>query len=405
MKKMKKRTIIQLGHSRDGDRSYVNAAHRRGLEVVLVETPAGAESIRWGDEISAEVFDDVVIADPDAVVERAINVGRGREVVAVLAGFELFVVKAHEVRVELGLQSAAARPILERMRRKDLQRAHLARALPESQPAFSVCNTVEQAQHAAMRIGGAVVVKPVDSGGSSGVRHCTSIEEVQSAATAILSDTRLDDGTTGESAVLVEEAIAGVEYGVQGVVDAGGTARILSVTEKDLETADGLFMERRHIVGPPQDHPELVSFVDEVITALRLTASAFHMDVRVTQDDRRVVLIEAGARMSGAYLPRALAAGGARWAEETLNIALGGTTPLGGPVKRYVAVELLTALPASAVITENCGDVEHTTVLNIHKGVSRAQSGYQHFHDRVGVRISSAATREAVRGRSTAQRA
>lgn len=398
---MSRETIIQVGHSRDGGRYFTQGAAAKGWDLVLVETEAGGPSIAWGERLGGPPFATVHQApEPSgsAVVETVLGAAAGRDVLAVVPGFELFTVAAHRASVALGLEDAAQGPTVERLRRKDLQRAWLADRTPASaQPVHVVCATSGQAQTAASAIGYPVVVKPVDSGGSSGVQLVHDGAELARAFETITSGATLDDGSPSVGLVLVEEFVDGLEHGVQGVVDAAGAVEVISISTKDLRTEGGLFLERRHVLSPPSAHPVLARFAVDVITDLGLRGSAFHMDVRIAGE--RVVLVEAGARLSGAYIPRALAMAGCDWGTRTLEVVTGG--PAGaGPLVGYAGVELLVADAVPRLLhlgpgADGGAAVERIVDLD---RVVAGRPGYRDFHDRVGAQLVVGASVDAVTG-------
>jgi hypothetical protein len=122
-----------------------------------------------------------------------------------------------------------------------------------------------------------------------------------------------------------------------------------------------------------------------VITALGLVGSAFHVDVRLR--DGHTVLIEAGARLSGAYIPLALATAGVQWADAAIDASIGATPSEVACLQETVLVELLTG---DSFATPGLATISTTGQALVIIDMTRASGGgaYTHFGDRVGVKIT-----------------
>ena len=384
-------TLLQLGHSRDGGRYYLDAARNKGWRCELIETEAGAKSIEWGDLRNTDRYDAIHFVRSDEEIDALASTLKGN-FVAVVAGFELFRLDAYRIAHKLGVATYDDATVLTRLRLKSAQRMWLAENAPHvRQPRFHVCNTLDDAIGGASQIGYPAVVKPADSGGSDGVSLVRDQAELLKAVRDLQANNLLDDGRRANGEFLVEEVIDGPEMGVQGVVDVNGGVQVLSVSTKELDTADGRFLERRHFLLPPSMAPHVVEFAEETIRALGLRGSAFHMDVRLR--DSTPILIEAGARLSGAYIPMALSVAGVHWAKASLSVAAGSASLSETALRKFVTIELLTADSFSnpgLLNMRSAPGIESIVLVDMQRA---SQGGsYTHFADRVGVRISCADT-------------
>jgi hypothetical protein len=342
----KRLSIIQIGHSRDGYRPSVGPCHQAGYDLILVDGPEGLPFLRLGHHWGEPTYDHVVItatSRPEALLEAVRQVAGERSVELVFAGYETFTVVAAEASARYGRQGAMTPPeVIARFRHKAQQRQWVDRLLgPGFQPAFAVCDHLEQAITAARTVGYPLVIKAEDGSGCRGVvriddevalRRC--FPEVQSVV--------LGHGVPTNGRVVVEQFIDGPEIGVCGLVDTAGAVQLLCLNQKVIDTTGSRFLEQRHMVHPPCDIPTAVhETCGAIITALGLKASPFHMDMRLLGDGRPL-LVETGARLSGDGLPRLVQqATGVDWAALALEAQLGGRPKVQGTRAWYAGLEFV----------------------------------------------------------------
>lgn len=142
-----------------------------------------------------------------------------------------------------------------------------------------------------------IVVKPVDYGGSAGVRVVADPADLADAFAAAL---RLS--ASGE--VAVDRYITGTEYSVEAVTWAPGKTEIIAITEKHL-TRPPFCVEIGHIVPArvsKPDHTLLERETIRTLDALGMEAGVSHAEFRMSPDGP--VLMEVAGRPAGDQIPR-----------------------------------------------------------------------------------------------------
>ncbi|WP_053752587.1 ATP-grasp domain-containing protein [Streptomyces sp. MMG1533] len=150
------------------------------------------------------------------------------------------------------------------------------------------------------------VVKPLDDGGSNGVRLCRAPEDAADHVRLLLKDTHNERGQRKIPAALVEEYVDGPEVSVEVLV-RGGVVSVLAVTFKELGELP-YFCETGHHVPAA-----LGSGLDEhcaEVAARSLAAVGFdfgaaHVELRLAADGPR--LIEINCRPAGDRITRLVA--------------------------------------------------------------------------------------------------
>jgi hypothetical protein len=339
-------SVIQIGHSRDGHRPSVGPCHQAGCDLILVDGPEGLPFLRLGNHLGEPTYDHVVItatSHPETLLEAVRQMAGEHRIALVFAGYETFTVVAAEASAAFGRHRTMNPPeVIARFRHKAQQRQCVERLLgPGFQPAFAICDHLEQAITAARTVGYPVVIKAEDGSGCRGVmriddeaalRRC--FPEVQAVV--------LGHGVPTNGRVMVEQFIDGPEIGVCGLVDGAGAVQLLCLNQKVIDTTGNCFLEQRHVVYPPCDIlPAVHETCDAIITALGLKASPFHMDLRL-RGDGRPLLVETGARLSGDGLPRLVQqATGVDWAALVLESQLGGQPQAHGTRAWYAGLEFV----------------------------------------------------------------
>lgn len=145
-----------------------------------------------------------------------------------------------------------------------------------------------------------VVVKPVASAGTDGVRICRTSGDVLDASLAILS--RPDIYGQKNASVLVQEYLVGVEH-IVNTVSVNGVHKISDVwiSNKRVEASGLPFYDYQDVVPVDDAFAPVARYVKDALTALGIQNGAAHTELMVT--DRRPVLIETGARLMGTSMP------------------------------------------------------------------------------------------------------
>ncbi|KOG28571.1 hypothetical protein ADK37_39605 [Streptomyces resistomycificus] len=190
------------------------------------------------------------------------------------------------------------------------------------------------------------VVKPLDDGGSNGVRLCRDPDEAADHVRLLLKDTHNERGQRKIPAALVEEYVDGPEVSVELLV-RGGEVRVLAVTAKQLGELP-YFCETGHQVPAA-----LGSGLDErcaEVAARSLAAVGFdfgaaHVELRLAADGPR--LIEINCRPAGDRITRLVALStGVDLPAELVALYLDPARPLPVPEHRQSAA--IAFLPAAA---------------------------------------------------------
>ncbi|MEV5277451.1 ATP-grasp domain-containing protein [Streptomyces sp. NPDC052811] len=142
-----------------------------------------------------------------------------------------------------------------------------------------------------------VVVKPLSSAGSDGVRVCRTADEVRAAAENVLTVPNMFGTSNAE--VLVQSYLKGTEY-IVDTVSADGHHYTCGVWqyEKTLLPSGRNIYNRDLLVDPESELvPALTSYLGEVLQALDVRWGPAHAEVIVTPDGP--VLVEIGTRLNG----------------------------------------------------------------------------------------------------------
>lgn len=147
------------------------------------------------------------------------------------------------------------------------------------------------------------VVKPVNSCASDGVFICENEEEFSEALDRIFSHITVFNEVVREC--LVQEYIDGEEYVVNGI-SCNGESYITDIWKyvKNMHNNSKVVYERIQLIPSEDEHTDLLKqYAKKVLAALDYKIGAFHMEVKLNKKGEPV-LIEVGARLSGALLHR-----------------------------------------------------------------------------------------------------
>lgn len=151
------------------------------------------------------------------------------------------------------------------------------------------CSSIGDAAEARQQIGRRMIMKPVNGSGSEGVVAVDLADDIEEAWQYVTA-------ASGQSGVLVEEYIDGIEYSVESF-SVNGVHTPLTVTRK-LTTGYPNFVETGHVMPSGGNRrKEIMSFVTEVLTAIGFTSGPAHTEV--IDDGSIVQLVEVNARIGG----------------------------------------------------------------------------------------------------------
>ncbi|MFF2805669.1 ATP-grasp domain-containing protein [Streptomyces sp. NPDC058000] len=142
-----------------------------------------------------------------------------------------------------------------------------------------------------------VVVKPLSSAASDGVRICRNVDEVVEAAENVLTSRNIFGAANAE--ILVQSYLKGTEY-IVDTVSCDGHRYTCGVWEyeKTLLPNGRNIYNRDFLVDPDGELvAELTAYLDEVLQALDVRWGPAHAEVIVTPEGP--VLVEIGTRLNG----------------------------------------------------------------------------------------------------------
>lgn len=148
-----------------------------------------------------------------------------------------------------------------------------------------------------------VVVKPLSSAGSDGVKICHSVDDVLYAFNIIMNTN--DVFNTTNQKVMVQQFLDGQEY-IVNTVSYGGKHKVVDIWRKFKNEINGI---------PINDYAEIVDHFDaqyeifsryifKVLDALEIKYGAGHSEIMMT--DKGPILIETAARLEGSIDPSAV---------------------------------------------------------------------------------------------------
>ncbi len=331
--------FVQVGATRDGLDPYLDAARRRGMQAILVETPA---YLRWRRHLGRRPFDvEVPVEHPADVAEvRQALEARGVTVALLLAGFERYVTSAFTLAAALEKGPRNRWPYgpfdpVDKWGQRDA----LTRRCPEVlQPRHaSLAVGAPDTEGAMARVGFPLVVKPSNGGGGLGVFLVENAEQ-RDRALATLTSLANYDGAPFER-VILEEFVEGREHSIQGMASEG-RAFILTTCEKFITRepapgASGLagFREAGHMATHgDRTAPALRALTQACLDATGYREGPFHVDI--IQNARGAFFVEMGFRLSGggivALVERTT---GMKWAELVFEVHLGERALVLAPVR------------------------------------------------------------------------
>lgn len=178
-----------------------------------------------------------------------------------------------------------------------------------------------------------IVVKPVESAGSDGVKLCHTLEDVK-AHFELLMRSQRKVGASG-AAVLLQEFLKGKEYVVDHVT-CDGVHKTTMVWVYDKRAANGSAFVYFNMVPVPSDSDlarSLIEYTRGCLDAIKVTNGATHSEIMMTADGP--CLVEVNCRChggNGAWLPLA-------------SRLTGGVTQVGALVDAFTDADAFANLP------------------------------------------------------------
>lgn len=237
-----------------------------------------------------------------------------------------------------------------------------------------------------------VIVKPVDSAGSKGIRLIHNASEVKEAIH--------DSYKESESgSILLEEYMVGPEVSVETIViDSEPT--VLQVTDK-ITSGAPYFMEIGHnqpSVLPDETIARIKDVACRAARAVGLVNSIVHAEIIITSEGPKMV--ELGARMGGDGIQEQLAAlsSGINIPEISIKLALGDKVEIPKPkIEKHSAIRFIQAKEGVVESVENIDisqQLDHVKYLKVYCKPGDTYKTAQDNSGRLGYAITQANTRE-----------
>ena len=372
----------------------ITAAKRRGLRVVLFDGSPEAPGFAHADE--GRVVD---ISNAEASIAAAREVAP--DGVAAIVN-EVSVRTVAEIAKALGLPGLEP-AVAEACTDKFTMRKAFARAgLPV--PRFVEADSVESAARVAASIGFPMVVKPVDSSGSRGVRRVDAASDLAAAVALALENSR-------SGRVILESFLEGTECTVE-TFTVDGRTRVLGMSDK-------VHLPFPHCVSisltyPPYFDAETQRAIGDAasaaIDATGMRNGPGHVEVIVTPDGP--VVVEVAARGGGYRIFSDIIVGlsGVDPVEAVIDLAM-GLKPDVRPTRARAAVLRFFNPPVTGLLTALEGVDAAKAIPNVFDVVVEAQvgrmlGGITRDGERPGYIVTLADTRaEALAAADAAERA
>jgi len=207
-----------------------------------------------------------------------------------------------------------------------------------------------------------IIVKPVESAGSDGVKLCHTVEEAHMHFDLLMNSQR-KCGSQG-AAVLLQEFLSGTEYIVDHV-SRDGVHKTTLVWVYDRRSANGgdfVCFGQECVLSDSDVAQELIAYTRGVLDALQITNGATHTEVMMTETGP--CLVEVNSRCHGC---------GGAWMP--LARALTGYTQVDACVDAFVDAEAFDRLPHTPPSPfKAAGQV--VMIISFHEGLVKATPGF-----------------------------
>ncbi|MFI1762711.1 ATP-grasp domain-containing protein [Streptomyces sp. NPDC020800] len=331
----------------------IAAARRAGHRITFLTRDLPMYLAPGHERLDLSLVDEVVTCetnDPDAVVAAVRGLGRPAD--AIVAVGEWHMISGAVASRALGLPGPGPDGV-RAARDKSATRLRCAAAgVPV--PGFARVERPEEVYGLALAY--PCVVKPLDDGGSNGVRLCRDMDEAADHVRLLLKDTHNERGQRKIPAVLVEEYVDGPEVSVEVLV-RGEEAAVLAVTAKELGELP-YFCETGHQVPAALGSGLDEQCADVAVRSLRAVGFDFgaaHVELRLAAAGPR--LIEINCRPAGDRITRLVALStGVDIPAELVAMYLEGDDPRPLPVPGRHGAAAVAFLPAAqGVVTAVAG--------------------------------------------------
>lgn len=183
-----------------------------------------------------------------------------------------------------------------------------------------------------------VIIKPIDSSGSRGVKKVNSLSELEKQYPITLSESK-------QNVILVEQYIKGCEYSVE-TVSYDDKHHIIAITEKKLiNNNEGYFVEGCHIIPAQLGYKEEKLINDTILRLLNLlnvNNTPCHIELKIFES--KVYIIEVACRLGGDYITSNLVpnATGIDMLKSLIDISLGNKCEINTKNMKSSLVQFIT---------------------------------------------------------------
>ena len=266
---------------------------------------------------------EIIIADTndkEKILKICKNILLKDKIIGIWSSSQFYIFTAAYISEKLNLPGPPSSAIKNSMN-KFLQKEILKdKKVPISD--YKKVKSEKEAEDAAEKIVLPVIVKPVLSSGSEGVKLCKTLSEVSLHAKDLLKIKNNSRNQKNPSYIIVEEYLKGEEYSVETI--SKDKINIIGITKKYL-SPEPFFIEMGH------DYPanikdvtreEIINITKKSLKALNLNWGPTHTELRLTKDGPKI--IEINPRLAGGMIPKLVELSqGVDLIRETLNIVCG----------------------------------------------------------------------------------
>ena len=184
-----------------------------------------------------------------------------------------------------------------------------------------------------------MIIKPVDSSASRGVKKVNSLVE-------LYNEYPKSKEYSHSGIVIIEEFINGNEYSVESLIQ-NGKLSIIAITEKKVNGNLGkYFVEERHIIPAnlsKLEQEEILKTVTDAVKVIGLDNCASHTELMLTK--KGAIIIEIGARLGGDYITSDLVplAYGVDMLRNIINISLGKGVDINKTKSNFSGVQFINS--------------------------------------------------------------
>eukprot|EP00435_Cladocopium_sp_Y103_P000954 s5089_g1.t1 len=269
----------------------------RGFGVLALWSKERAESLSGIHKGVYKAVEEQV-SIPDTV--KAIKDALSSAIVACIPGSESGVNLADLISIELGLlaNGSGNRPFPAGDRRNKHVQGRALKGIAGCRAIREVCGcSWEEVKDSCRELGLPMVVKPVQSGGTDGVKLCHSMQAVEEHFSHLQATKR--QFASSDHAILLQAFLVGQEYVVDHVSRDGvhKTAMIWVYEKQPTNGSDFVYLATRP-VETKECPSDLIPYTRSVLDALDIQNGATHAEVMMTADGP--CLIEVNVRIMGA---------------------------------------------------------------------------------------------------------